>query len=139
MINASNASNPTWAYFDKGELPTPRTVLHRLSLADCLEVASPCFQEASFRLDGQIIGICDHRQDCREEYECEVFAALLLMPAIHFRDHLARIPGLTHQGFDWVAWLANTYEVEEWAVRFRVCLFNEGYFCPYKGEAKKWV
>ena len=113
---------------------TPEIVFHRMSPSlDILEVASPCFQEGSFTLSGNIKEHCGFR--CRTEFLCEVIAAHILMPELLFLDDLKRLPAWIYQGntFEgWVTSMASRYEVEAWAVRFRICLLDDNYFSPYR-------
>ena len=112
---------------------TAQNVFHRLHFLDINEVCAPCFQEGSFTLAGEVKCRCDRQGSCREEYICEVLAAHILMPEIPFRADLLKAPALANQGVNWVGWLASRYEVERWAVCFRICLLEEGYFSPYGG------
>lgn len=117
-------------------MPTPKVVYERLTFEDILQVACPCFHEGSFTLAGNISGSCTHGLRalgwCREEYLCEEIAALILMPEQVFRQDLSAIPSLLHQGIEPIRFLSTRYQVEDWAVRFRICLLDEGYLDPYK-------
>ena len=127
-------------------IATAKQVYERLSFEDILNVASDCFQEGSVdfpsrpgehehppsRLLTSTHRCEHHRGNCAEEYLCEVLAALILMPQNSFTARLEDVRLTWHEGCGWnpISWLAAIYDVEEWAVRFRIALLDEGYFCP---------
>lgn len=121
------------------DFATPKQVYERLSMADILEVCSSCFREGHFDAAGEIpmhheTSFMDTHHKCREEYRCEFLAAIILMPIQSFNCDLAFIRQAWCPGPIWnpIRWLAQRYAVESWAVRFRICLLDEGYFDPYR-------
>ncbi len=96
------------------------SVFARMSLEDRQEIASDCFRTGSFASDGEMN--CNHRPDCQEEYLCEVLAAHILMPERVFaQDFLSQSARMGHVPTV-IQWLATTYEVPDWAVRFRLAM-----------------
>lgn len=134
---------------------TPRALYTYLRVEDRSEVASQCFQDGYFTKDGELNCTVENhgerkrtvlglRSPCEVELDCEIMAAFLTMPSpnfdrvlsrcqwISYRDYSVQpsLPGF-HMGFRW--WphyenlVAEEFQVEPWAVRFRVVLRKLGF------------
>lgn len=126
--STSKPSDPVGQYwFDHSSCGSTSWIFSRLSPADRQEIQAICFQNANFDKFGELECLCVPslpKGRCLKEYQCEEFAACLLMPREPF---LAAVITLVEDDCDpepLVQILAHLYAVEEWAVRYRIILLD---------------